>query len=355
MTDTVETPADGPGSALKAAREALSVSEREVADALNLPLNVVEAMEANDYENLPPAVFTRGYLRSYAKLLELDPEAIIARFPESAQPEVTLTAEMVAVDPTRQWLRKQPVWLRGAAIGVVSILAITLAVWLWPDADEAPDVVPVNAEAVIAPADVESATEPVPNEPSGSAVSAQAADVSGTVVDEAQGSAVQLAEVAEQPVTPRQTEAMESVGREISSPPESRDDSSTQADQSPGLTAAGNTPVPSEPPQSDTSVAAAEDVASAPTPPGMRRISPFGDDVLSISFVQDCWVDVKDRDGNRLYGDLNRAGTTIQLIGRAPFRVLLGYAPGAQMTFNDDVIELTRYTRNNVASLTVGR
>jgi hypothetical protein len=34
--------------------------------------------------------------------------------------------------------------------------------------------------------------------------------------------------------------------------------------------------------------------------------------------------------------------------------VLLGYAPGTQMSFNGDVVEVTRYTRNNVASLTVG-
>jgi len=334
VTDSVETPAEGPGSALKSAREALSVSEREVADALNLPLNVVEAMEANDYDKLPSAVFTRGYLRSYARLLELDAEAIIAKFPESAQPEGTLTAEMAAVEPIQQWLRNQPVWLRAAAIGVLSLLVILMVVWLWSDADEAQNIVPVSTEAVRA-----------------------AADDSVADGDESERGTMQFTEATLQPVVPGQTEAMEGPREEISPRTQSPDDGSTLPDQNQALSVSDSTPV-SEVSRNEPSVRAgedaAEDVASAPTSSGMRRISPFGDDVLSLSFAQDCWVDVKDRDGNRLYGDLNRGGTSIQLIGRAPFRVLLGYAPGTQMSFNGDVVEVTRYTRNNVASLTVG-
>ena len=73
--------ADGPGATLRAAREGLDVGVREIADALNLPIHVVECLEANDYEGLPPTVFTRGYLRSYARLLELSPEELIDLYP----------------------------------------------------------------------------------------------------------------------------------------------------------------------------------------------------------------------------------------------------------------------------------
>jgi cytoskeleton protein RodZ len=48
---------DGPGSELKTAREGMEVSTREVADALNLPIHVIEALEGDDYERLPPSVF----------------------------------------------------------------------------------------------------------------------------------------------------------------------------------------------------------------------------------------------------------------------------------------------------------
>ena len=92
-------PAEGPGDALREAREALDVSTREVADALNLPMSVIEALEANDYERLPQPVFTRGYLRSYARLLELDPAAIVARYPAGAE-DTFASGELEAVSET---------------------------------------------------------------------------------------------------------------------------------------------------------------------------------------------------------------------------------------------------------------
>ena len=91
MSDTLKA---GPGADLQAAREGMEVSTREVADALNLPVNVIEALEADDYERLPPTVFTRGYLRSYARLLELSPESLLARYPEVTEETDAITGEL---------------------------------------------------------------------------------------------------------------------------------------------------------------------------------------------------------------------------------------------------------------------
>ena len=62
------------------------MSVLEVADALNLPTDVIECLESDDYEQLPPTVFTRGYLRSYARLLELSPDELIAMYPPLGLP-----------------------------------------------------------------------------------------------------------------------------------------------------------------------------------------------------------------------------------------------------------------------------
>ena len=43
------------------------------------------------------------------------------------------------------------------------------------------------------------------------------------------------------------------------------------------------------------------------------------------------------------------------MIGRAPFRVRLGYAPGATLELNGEAIALQDFTRNNVANVVVGR
>ena len=71
-------------------------------------------------------------------------------------------------------------------------------------------------------------------------------------------------------------------------------------------------------------------------------------------FSEDCWVEVKSAEGDNLYSDLNRTGRTLVLTGRAPFRILLGYAPGVSLSFNDESVPLARYTRNNVANLVLG-
>jgi len=42
-------------------------------------------------------------------------------------------------------------------------------------------------------------------------------------------------------------------------------------------------------------------------------------------------------------------------VGQAPFRVLLGYAPGVQMSFNGETVVLAPHTRNNVATLVLGQ
>ena len=69
-----------PGAQLARARDERGVSQREIADALNLPIHVVDAIEAGDKNRLPAHVFTRGYVRAYAKLLELDPDPLVTAF-----------------------------------------------------------------------------------------------------------------------------------------------------------------------------------------------------------------------------------------------------------------------------------
>ncbi|NOX52804.1 MAG: DUF4115 domain-containing protein [Gammaproteobacteria bacterium] len=49
------------------------------------------------------------------------------------------------------------------------------------------------------------------------------------------------------------------------------------------------------------------------------------------------------------------AGQSVEFIGQGPFRVLLGYAPGAILQFNYETVALTPHTRNNVAKLVLGQ
>ncbi|MGE0625414.1 MAG: RodZ domain-containing protein [Pseudomonadales bacterium] len=321
-------PTPGPGADLKAARESLQVSIREVADALNLPARVIEALETDDYERLPPTVFTRGYLRSYARLLELPSDALLARYPEvTEEVEIasdTRTGTHAVVSGSRSLLL--PV-----SIGVIVIVA--LLVWLLRD-DDAPAPASRPSPAVTAP-------ETGPQSPPPESMSPEARSLPEPVIatgtDSEIGGDAAAAAVVEAP------QAVEP--------------------ESPTPEVPATVTPPTDEPAAAAPIVEAREPQTFVTPEAQpvtgvvreRRITEFGDDQMMLRFTEDCWVEVKSLDGAGLYSDLNRAGATLVLTGRAPFRLLLGYAPGVSLEFNGEPVALSRYSRNNVASLVLGQ
>ena len=75
----VGTPTD-VGSRLRAAREAQQLSLREIADTTKISVSVLEALEENDVARLPGGIYLRGFVRSYAAAVGLDPEQTLRDF-----------------------------------------------------------------------------------------------------------------------------------------------------------------------------------------------------------------------------------------------------------------------------------
>ena len=71
-TEITGDEAPSPGEQLRKARVGYSWSLHDVAANLNLDIDVVRALESGDYAGLPEPAFIRGYLRAYARLMELD-------------------------------------------------------------------------------------------------------------------------------------------------------------------------------------------------------------------------------------------------------------------------------------------
>ncbi len=74
-----DTPPD-VGSRLRAAREAKHLSVLEIADTTKISVSALEALEENDVARLPGGIFTRGFVRSYAAEVGLDPEQTLRDF-----------------------------------------------------------------------------------------------------------------------------------------------------------------------------------------------------------------------------------------------------------------------------------
>jgi cytoskeleton protein RodZ len=73
------TEVTGVGRELAAAREARGLALADVAQQLKFAPRQLEALEQERFDALPGATFARGMVRSYARLLKLDPEPLVER------------------------------------------------------------------------------------------------------------------------------------------------------------------------------------------------------------------------------------------------------------------------------------
>jgi len=77
------------------------------------------------------------------------------------------------------------------------------------------------------------------------------------------------------------------------------------------------------------------------------------EDKLQFTVTRDSWIEVYDANKIKMYQGLARAGDDVKLAGRAPFSVLLGFAPGVAVRFNNDIFDTTPYTNAGIARFTL--
>lgn len=70
------------GAMLRGAREAKGMSLREMAAATKISPLVLDALERNDMSRLPGGLFSRAFVRSYAREVGLDPDGTVREFVE---------------------------------------------------------------------------------------------------------------------------------------------------------------------------------------------------------------------------------------------------------------------------------
>lgn len=68
------------GEELRREREIRGISLKEIADATKISKRFLEAIERNDHVNLPAPVFTRGFVREYARYVGLNSEEMVNRY-----------------------------------------------------------------------------------------------------------------------------------------------------------------------------------------------------------------------------------------------------------------------------------
>lgn len=305
MTDIVAETAPaaeappGPGGVFRQAREARGLTIDDIAGALKLTPKQVSAIEEEDFRQLPGATFARGFVRNYARLMQLDPAPLLAVVDRSAakrEIELAPLATAIGTMPAASAARPVPRWLLIAFAVVALALLVVVYVerfqggsWtFWRStASEAVSLSPAGENA---PRTETLAVAVTPSAPATAPEAATAAPP-GTAP---------VVLPTPTPVAPVDTSA----------------------------------PVP---------VVAAPQGAVPPAASGSRK--------LTFSFEVDSWVEVKDGSGKMLVNKLNVAGSTLELEGRPPFTLVVGNARGVRLADDGKAVDLKAHVSGTVARL----
>ncbi len=96
------------GGKLRQAREQRGVSLRQIAANTKISVGVLEALERNDVSKLPGGIFGRGFVRSYALEVGLDPDQTVAEYmsrfhaEEAPEPAVHIVSEEESAHATER-------------------------------------------------------------------------------------------------------------------------------------------------------------------------------------------------------------------------------------------------------------
>ena len=281
------------GARLAAARQALDMSVADVARQIKLSVPQVEAIEADDLSRLPKSkVIVKGFVRNYAKLVQLAPDELFDPVqPGARSGEASSRTGRMREVPLHRQTRS---WRKPLGIGVLVAAILLAAYGLYLN----PELLPFQLPETLKQAEpAKTAVPPSPAEP--------------------------------QP------------GGGLRSAP------TVQDFASPGL--------PSYP-------RVAESVPAAPVSERSRGagsdVSPVaaaasGQGIVRLKFDRDSWVEIKDRDGNRIFSQINRAGTEQSVQGIPPLQLVVGSAGGVQVIWNNQPVDLAPYTKVDVARFTL--
>ncbi len=114
-----------PGQRLRQAREEMNLSRQDVARKLRLDAGLIQALEDNDREALPAQTYLVGYLRSYARLLNLPVDSIIADTRQNLQPTSTLVPDNIDYRNPQRFENL----LRLVLLGMLVVLILAMGYW----------------------------------------------------------------------------------------------------------------------------------------------------------------------------------------------------------------------------------
>ena len=310
-----------PGETLRQARERNGWSLADVALKLNLTASSLSNLETGAFDKLPGHTFARGYIRAYAKLLDMDQASLVHEF------DLYTGTDSSGSSVHSLGRIEEPVRVSHTILRIVSLLLLVAVVgggfiW-WQDQTSmrAKDLVSLAPEHV----EVEGADGTTQIHP----------------LDEPEDQAVAESATGEAPVAVEP--APETPGTALALP------------VAPGAAPAAPA-VPAAPAPAATPATVAPVAPAAVAVPATTVTTPVaGEGKVALRYTADCWTQVTDGTGKVLFGGLKRKGENLEVGGKPPLSLRLGFARGAQVTYNGQPVDVAPFTSGETARLKLGQ
>lgn len=287
------------GTVLKAAREEKNISVSHISETLKLSIEIIEYIESSNIAKLPPAAFTCGYLRLFAKLVSLNEEEVIELYNQSFDEASSDALGQISDLPTQA--SSNDISMRVISYALIVIAVILLIVWYQGNENRTPDEViafdpiPNNIEKVVNSNLEQTKLEVSLEVANNDSINEMVPDV---ITDESQ--------------------TLEIIETEVDSMVETTD---VVEDE-----------------QVNEIIASAKEASP---------IADVGSDVVVISAQDDCWVEVLDANEQLLYFSLLKKDQVAELKGQEPFKVFLGKATEVSISLNGIEYSISKHIRSN--------
>ncbi|MDP1766142.1 MAG: DUF4115 domain-containing protein [Methylotenera sp.] len=348
--ETGQTSISPLGEVFASARNAKKLEIKDVSNNLRLSVKQIEALENDDFDSLPQPMITRGFIRNYARLLELDAEPLLASYRARA-PEDVPSALNVQTTSHRILLNRNS--QSKLKLGLVSALVLLMLLAWFVYTNLIPGTLMESAEISTSASEnslnAHTAVLPEVALPAVERFS-EANTTASTDVEKSADAIVNPGQVLN--VTPSNTAQsyQNSTGAQAATqgvqlPQQATVDSSILKEN-----AARNAQVPVTSEAATSAQAIDSEAAKNSLKPG-NLIA--GIKSVNISVLEQTWVHASDKTGVVVYEKILQPNTEDGFNGLPPFNIVIGNAKGTKLTFLGQPVDLADKTKNNVARVTL--
>ncbi len=363
----------GPGQTLADSRESKGLSISDVATQLNVTQEIINGLERDDYSNLPPAIYTRGYLRSYANLLNIDPEPLLERQKKlTSAVDVSIKATAKVQPASNRTIIKKKKYKRkkdsSSTLFIVFLVIVLFAIGygIWTFLTKDTTSFPASNGAGTTIEQTSDNSENVDGETEAGAADEMSENESGISlpVEDSSSNSLPVEQRSEsEPEVLSSTETTQTMSLSLPSSNSSATSSSVTSSD-PSINSSDEAKQESDEISTNDQLEEESSTELAQNLPNQEQTtennaassiteeseaSSTKEDTVKLTLAADSYIEIKDATGKRFFFTVIPGLSTKTIQGQSPFNIKLGNAGAVKVEFNGENYDFGNFDLGEVA------